>query len=152
MIYLSQDRRPQQGPISRSPKEQVVPKKRKIFTKSNFTKIFLPLLFLVGVILTPVLFEAFNTRHQRIDDIIYAPYNGGFDPFDDPDGGLDITPDDPDGSDDFMDDFTNGLTYSKIMKEMGMPLDPSKSLWEQITGKPLLPKILDDIYKKHKPT
>ena len=110
MIYLSQDRRPQQGPISRSPQEQVVPKKRKILTKSNFTKIFLPLLFLIGVILTPVLFEAFNTRHQRIDDIIDAPFpNDLYDIFNNIPPGLDITPDDLNGTDDFMNGFTNGV-------------------------------------------
>ena len=37
----------------------------------------------------------------------------------------------------YMDDFANGSDFSQIMKEMGDPLDPSKPLWEQITGKTL---------------
>ena len=111
MIYLSQDRgKSQRGPVQRSPKEQVAPKKSKIFTKSNFTKIFLPSLFLIAIILTPVLFEAFNTRHQRIDDIIDAPFpNDLYDLFNDGTPGLDIDPDDFNGTEDFMDGFTNGV-------------------------------------------
>jgi len=92
-----------------SPKEQVAPKRRKIFTKSNFFKIFLPSLILIGIILTPVLFEAFNIRHQRIDDIIEAPFPPDlYDIFNTIIPGLDIDPDLND-SDDFMDGFTNGV-------------------------------------------
>jgi len=112
VIYLSQDRgKTQRGPVPRSPKEQVPPKKSKIFTKSNFTKIFLPSLFLIAVILTPVLFEAFNTRHQRIDDIIDSPFDIDlYDLFNDIDPGLDIDIDDLiNGTEDFMDGFTNGV-------------------------------------------
>ena len=110
MIYLSQDRRTsQRGPVPVSPKEHVVPKRRKIFTRSNFFKIFLPSLILIGIILTPVLFEAFNTRHQRVDDIIEAPFPPDlFDIFNTIIPGLDIDPDLND-SDDFMDGFTNGV-------------------------------------------
>ncbi len=92
-----------------SPKEQIPPKRRKILTKSNFFKIFLPSLILVGIILTPVLFEAFNIRHQRVDDIIEAPFPPDlYDIFNTIIPGLDIDPDLND-TDDFMDGFTNGV-------------------------------------------
>ncbi|NHJ31274.1 MAG: transglutaminase domain-containing protein [Asgard group archaeon] len=109
---MSQDsRKPQRGPIPRSPKEQMVPKKRKIFTRSNITKIFLPSLFLIAIILTPVLFEAFNTRHQRLDDIIEAPVPGNWydDLFNNGAPSQDIDPDD-NSTDGFMDGFTNGVS------------------------------------------
>ncbi len=85
-------------------------KKRKIFTKANFTKIFLPSLLLIAIILTPVLFEVFSTRHQKIDDVIENRYGDDFNPDDDRTPFIDIFIDaDLNDSDGILDDFTNGI-------------------------------------------
>lgn len=53
-------------------------KTKKFFTKVNITKVFLPTLALVVIILSPVAFEVFRTRHQQINDIIEAPSPGNW--------------------------------------------------------------------------
>jgi hypothetical protein len=99
-----------------------IKKSRKIFTKSNINKVILPSLALLLIILTPVLFEVFKTRHQPLGNVVPAPLPGNW--FDDLFGGGvpsgDITTDptndtDPNGDPGndpggFMDGFTNGLT------------------------------------------
>ncbi|NHJ86716.1 MAG: transglutaminase domain-containing protein [Asgard group archaeon] len=87
--------------------------KKQIFTRENISKVFLPSLFLIAIIMTPVLFEAFNVRHQRINDVVDAPFPADW--YDDifnnaPNQTID--PDDPDQNytDGFLDGFTNGVS------------------------------------------
>ncbi len=56
-----------------SQKQKSSTKKRKILTKVNITKVFLPSLALALIILAPVAFEVFRTRHQPLSNIIEAP-------------------------------------------------------------------------------
>ena len=88
--------------------------KRKIFTKSTISKVFLPSLALIGIILIPVIFEALKTRHQALDDVIPAPIDDDwFDRlFRGDAGSIGGDPDDPDNSTNpggFLDGFTDGL-------------------------------------------
>ena len=64
-----------------SKKDKPKSKFRKFFTKGNITKILIPTLALLGVIIMPIIFEAFRTRHQQIDDVVEAPLPVGW--FDD---------------------------------------------------------------------
>ncbi len=57
--------------LSQKPKPS--PKKGKILTKANITKVFLPSLALTLIILAPVAFEVFKIRHQQIDNVIDNP-------------------------------------------------------------------------------
>ncbi|HUT80788.1 MAG TPA: transglutaminase domain-containing protein [Candidatus Bathyarchaeia archaeon] len=104
------NRKPQSDIASKKVREQSAKGKRKIFSRENLSKIILPSLFLIAIIMTPVLFEAFNVRHERIDDIINKEYDDNW-PFpglgDAPSQNLD--PSLNNDSDDFMDLFTEGI-------------------------------------------
>ncbi|NHJ39190.1 MAG: hypothetical protein FK731_04095 [Asgard group archaeon] len=105
------------APISRdnSPRKKVEnptkKPKKKFFTRENVSKILLPSLLLVAIILTPIFFEIFDVRHQKIDDVVEAPVPGNWydDLFNDGAPTQDIDPDD-NFTDGFMDGFTNGVS------------------------------------------
>lgn len=83
--------------------------RKKFFSKANITKIYLPALALLFIILTPIIFEAFKIRHQRLDNIIDAPAPPSW--YDDLFNGAPSQDIDPNNdSEGFMDDFTNGLS------------------------------------------
>ena len=88
-------------------REKKIPLSKRIFTKSNFTKVFLPSFALLLIILAPVVFEAFKTRHQQITDVIEAPAPG--DLIDDifgPSGDIDLENDTDDG---LMNEYIEGV-------------------------------------------
>ncbi|MBD3192170.1 MAG: hypothetical protein GF308_16120 [Candidatus Heimdallarchaeota archaeon] len=85
---------------------------KKVISWANFTRVFLPSLVLLLIILTPVLFERFKTRHQKTSEIIEAPVPGDWfdDLFNGGAPGQDIDPDEDEFDDGgFLDGFTNGL-------------------------------------------
>ena len=93
--------KPRQG------KDKTTSLSKKIFTKSNITKVFFPSLALLLIILTPVVFEAFKTRHQQINDVIEAPSPG--DLIDDifgPSGDINFENDTDDG---LMNEYIEGV-------------------------------------------
>ena len=113
VIGLSQNKKkPSVGPNHKKNVGNAPKKPKKFFSRSNLSKVILPSLFLLTVILTPVLFEAFNLRHQRIRDVVEAPVPGNW--YDDLFNGAptqDIDPDDDQNfTDGFMDGFTNGVS------------------------------------------
>ncbi|MFW9924734.1 MAG: transglutaminase-like domain-containing protein [Candidatus Thorarchaeota archaeon] len=82
---------------------------RRIFTKPNITKIYLPSLALLLIILSPVIFEAFKTRHQQLENIVDSPQPPGwiddiFAPTED------IDQDNESDLQGIMDDFIDGVT------------------------------------------
>jgi transglutaminase-like putative cysteine protease len=98
----------------------------KIFSKENFFKIFLPSLFLLFILLMPIIFHSFRTRHQEVGNVIEAPVppdwfddlfngnppSGDIDPTDPDYSGTTPYPTDPSQPPDpsgFMDGFTNGI-------------------------------------------
>jgi len=105
----SKGKRPQ-GP-KKSPK-------KKILTRGFLSKVILPSLFLLLIILTPVLMESFNLRHQQVRDVVEAPVPGNW--YDDLFNGgsptQDIDPDDDaqNNTNGFMDGFTNGLSDPEL--------------------------------------
>ncbi|NHK31985.1 MAG: transglutaminase domain-containing protein [Asgard group archaeon] len=111
---MSQKRSPIPRDDSLRKKVKSPPKKpkKKFFTRDNVSKIILPSLLLIAIILTPIFFEIFDVRHQKIDDVVEAPVPGNW--YDDLfNGGAptqDIDPDDDNFTDGFMDGFTNGLS------------------------------------------
>lgn len=89
------------------------PSKKKFLTRDVLSKIILPSLFLLLIILTPVLMESFNLRHQQIKDVVDAPVPGNW--YDDLfNGGSPTQNIDPDenqnNTNGFMDGFTNGVS------------------------------------------
>ncbi|MHA1127113.1 MAG: transglutaminase-like domain-containing protein [Candidatus Heimdallarchaeota archaeon] len=98
------------------------PPKRKIFTKSTISKVFLPSLALIGIILVPVIFEALKTRHQAIEDVVASPVPGNW--FDNLFTGgapsIGVDPDDPDvngtNPGGFLDGFTEGLQVDPFLE------------------------------------
>ncbi|NHJ86823.1 MAG: transglutaminase domain-containing protein [Asgard group archaeon] len=103
-------RKSQSDLVSKKISQQSVKGRRKIFSKENLLKIILPSLFLIALIMSPVLFEAFNVRHERIDDIIDKEYDDDWPFSDDPnDPTQDLDPSLNNDSSDFMDDFTDGI-------------------------------------------
>ncbi|MHA1211928.1 MAG: transglutaminase domain-containing protein, partial [Candidatus Heimdallarchaeota archaeon] len=104
---MSQDRRkPQSDKVDK--KSNTSSPKKKFFSRDNISKVILPSLFLIGIILTPLVFEVFSTRHQRIDDVIDDNYDGNW-PL--PGIGSPSQPIDPDtnNTEDLMDLFTDGI-------------------------------------------
>ncbi|MEA2071738.1 MAG: transglutaminase-like domain-containing protein [Asgard group archaeon] len=85
---------------------------KKIFSWSNVSKVVLPSIFLILIILLPLFFEGFKTRHQQINEIIDSPLPPNW--FDDLFGGgapgEDIDPGDDETPDGFMDGFTEGVS------------------------------------------
>jgi transglutaminase-like putative cysteine protease len=112
VVLLSQKRPPPSRDKSVRPKAGPKKTKKKFFTRENISKIILPSLALIAIIMTPIFLEIFDVRHQRIRDVVEAPvpgnwYDGLFN------GGAptqDIDPDDDNLTDGFMDGFTNGVS------------------------------------------
>ncbi len=97
-------------------------KKRKFFTKTNITKVFLPSLALALIILSPVVFEVFRTRHQQISDVIEAP-PAPSNWFDDIFGPTqDIDPD-INESQGILDGFTDGVSDPEMILFRVTPTD-----------------------------
>lgn len=111
MIYLTQGKRHKSS--KKDERNNFLSSPKKIFSWANFTRVFLPSLLLLLIILTPVLFERFKTRHQKTSEIIEAPVPGDWfdDLFTGGTPGQDIDPDEDDFDDGggFLDGFTNGL-------------------------------------------
>ncbi|MBN1329905.1 MAG: transglutaminase domain-containing protein [Candidatus Heimdallarchaeota archaeon] len=124
--------KPQSDLASKKISEQSAKGKRKIFSRENLSKIILPSLFLIAIIMTPVLFEAFNVRHERIDDIIDKEYDDNW-PFpgigDAPSQNLD--PSLNNDTDDFMDQFTEGIPAESqdIILYRISPYDPNNQFY-----------------------
>jgi len=101
-------------------KERSIPLRKKIFTKSNFTKVFLPSLALLLIILSPVVFEAFKTRHQQTNDVVTAPPDDWIGDIFAPGGDYDPDNETQDG---LMDDFINGVNDTDRVLFIVTPTD-----------------------------
>ncbi|NHJ46881.1 MAG: transglutaminase domain-containing protein [Asgard group archaeon] len=110
---MSQKRPPPRDRSFRPKADEAAPSKpkKKFFSRDNVSKIILPSLVLIAIILTPIFLEVFDVRHQRLDDVIDTPDQLGWPPDifggDNPYGT--ISPDN-DTIDDFMEGFTQGLS------------------------------------------